>query len=127
MISLVRVLPLLAAGLGSAALLCPLCDRGPALAQAESVHEQSADTATARLHISRMTCGSCPATARLALMKLPGVYRATVTLHDSLGVVSYDPGRVTPEQIAAHLSRATGFGATMLPDSTKTPGRSNGA
>jgi copper chaperone CopZ len=126
MISWLKLLPVLA-GLGSAAFLCPLCDWGPAPAGAESRLEQSTDTAAVRLHISRMTCGSCPATARLALKKLAGVYRATVTLNDSLGVVFYDPKRVTPEQIAAHLTRATGFGATILPDTTKTPRRSEGA
>jgi mercuric ion binding protein len=127
MISWLKLLPVLAVGIGSAAFLCPLCDEGTALARAESPGEQPADTATVRLHISRMTCGTCPATARLALKKLTGVYSATVTLEDSLGVVSYDPRRVTPEQIAAHLTRATGFGATILPDTTKAPRRSNGA
>jgi hypothetical protein len=78
MISWLKLLPVLAVGLGSAAFLCPLCDEGTALARAESPREQSADTAAVRLHISRMTCGSCPATARLALKKLPGVYSATV-------------------------------------------------
>ena len=127
MISWMKSLPVLAAGLGSAAFFCPLCDWGPAPAGAESVLEQSTDMATVRLHISRMTCGSCPATARLALRKLAGVYSAAVTLDDSLGVVSYDPRRVTPEQIAAHLTRATRFGAKILSDTTKTPGRSEGA
>lgn len=127
MISWLKLLPVLAVGFGSAALLCPLCDEGTALARAESPREQSADTAAVRLHISRMTCGSCPATARLALKKLTGVYSATVTLDDSSGIVSYDPRRVTPEQIAAHLTHATGFGATILPDTTKTTRRSSGA
>ena len=76
---------------------------------------QAPDTSTVRLHVSKMTCGSCPTTARLALKRLPGVYSATVTLDDSLGVVRYDPRRVTPVQIAAHLTRLTGFGATILP------------
>lgn len=76
---------------------------------------QTPDTATVRLHISKMTCGSCPATARLALQRLPGVYGATVTLDDSLGVVRYDPHKVTPAQIAGHLTGLTGFGATILP------------
>jgi copper chaperone CopZ len=62
-----------------------------------------------------MTCGTCPTTARLALKRLAGVYSATVTLDDSLGVVRYDPRRVTPAQIAAHLTKLTGFGATRLP------------
>ena len=81
---------------------------------------QSPDTATVRLHISKMTCGSCPATARLALKRLTGVYSATVTLDDSLGVVRYDPRQVSPAHIAAELTRLTGFGATILPDTTKT-------
>jgi mercuric ion binding protein len=79
---------------------------------------QAPDTATVRLHISKMTCGSCPATARLALRRLTGVYSATVTLDDSLGVVRYDPRQVKPAQIAAHLTRLTGYGATVLPDTT---------
>jgi len=84
---------------------------------------QAPDTATVRLHISRMTCGSCPTTARLALRRLPGVYSAAVTLDDSLGVVRYDPSRVTPVKIVAHLTRLTGFGATILPDSSRNAQR----
>ena len=104
-----------------AALFCPLCGGGvPALsAQHVRVAVQAPDTATVRLHISRMTCGSCPTTARLALKRLAGVYSATVTLADSLGVVRYDPKRVTPSRVAAHLTQLTGFGATILPDSSK--------
>lgn len=83
---------------------------------------QTPDTAAVRLHITKMTCGSCPTTARLALKQLTGVYSATVTLDDSLGVVRYDPNQVNPTQIAAHLTRLTGFGATILPDTTKAPG-----
>src|SRR5439155_15520492 len=93
-----------------------------ALLFAAGLAVQTPDTATVRLHISKMTCGSCPATARLALKRLPGVYSATVTLDDSLGVVKYDPRRVTPAEIAAHLTRLTGFGAAILSDSSNTPG-----
>lgn len=83
----------------------------------------AADTAALRLHISKMTCGSCTTTARVALKKLPGVYDAKVTLDDSLGMVRYDPHRVTPEQIAAHLTRLTGYPARVLPDSVKAPAK----
>ena len=81
---------------------------------------QTPDTATVRLHISKMTCGTCPMTARLALKRLAGVYSASVTLNDSLGVVRYDPRQVNPTQIAAHLTKLTGFGATVLTDTTRT-------
>lgn len=104
MFSPVKVALLLVLGLGGAASVAAA---------------QTPDTATVRLHISKMTCGSCPTTARLALKRLTGVYSATVTLNDSLGVVRYDPKEVTPEQIAAHLTKLTGYPATILPASTK--------
>ncbi len=113
-----------AAGLMGAAFLCPLCGGGiqGASLQHLGIAAQTPDTATVRLHISKMTCGSCPATARLALKRLKGVYSASVTLDDSLGVVRYDPRQVNPAQIAAHLTELTGFGATILPNTTKAPG-----
>lgn len=104
MLPSVKVALLLALGLGGASV----------------ANAQTPDTATVRLHISKMTCGSCPTTARLALRRLPGVYSATVTLDDSLGVVRYDPRQVKPSEIAAHLTKLTGFGAIVLPDTMKT-------
>lgn len=101
------------------AVLCPLCDSGQA--GAASIVGRSVgnavvtDTATARLHISGMTCGSCRTTARIALERVAGVYRATVTLEDSLGVVRYDPARVTATHIAEQLTKLTGYRATILP------------
>ena len=114
----------LAAGFSGAAFLCPLCGGGgeEAAAQSAEIAAQVQDTATVRLHISGMTCGSCPTTARLALKQLPGVHSVTVTLDDSLGVVRYDPRKATPAQIAAHLTRVTGYGAKVLPDTTKRSG-----
>ncbi len=124
MLASLKVAVLFAAGVGGAAVLCPLCGVPvqTADAQAAQVTLQAADTATVRLHISKMTCGSCPTTARLALKRLTGVYSATVTLDDSLGVVRYDPRQVNPAQIAANLTRLTGFGAAILPDTTKAHG-----
>lgn len=117
---------LLAGGFTGIAVLCPLGDGGVRVAGATLVRVavQAPDTAIVRLHISQMTCGSCPTTARLALKQLPGVYSATVTLDDSLGAVRYDPRRVTPSEISAHLTRLTGFGATVWPDTTTAPRQS---
>src|SRR5205807_8094746 len=124
MLSSLKITLLFAAALGGAAVLCPLCEAGIQTVRAQSVPvaQQTPDTATVRLHISKMTCGSCPTTARLALKRLKGVYSASVTLDDSLGVVRYDPRQVNPAQIAAHLTKLTGFGATILTDTTKAPG-----
>lgn len=108
--------------LAGAGLLCPLCDAGagPIGAQQVLASHEATDTATVKLHISGMTCGSCPVTARTALKRLPGVLDAKVTLDDSLGVVTYDPRKVTPAQIAAHLTRLTGYGARIIAGSPKT-------
>jgi mercuric ion binding protein len=110
------------AALAGAGVLCPLCGAGasPVGAQQVSGWHEATDTATVRLHISGMTCGSCPVTARTALRRLPGVLDARVTLDDSLGVVTYDPRKVTPAQIAAHLTRLTGYGARIIAESPKT-------
>jgi len=124
MFSSLKVTLLIAAGVGGAAVLCPLSGVGLQTAGARplQVAVQTPDMATVRLHISKMTCGSCPTTARLALKRLKGVYSASVTLDDSLGVVRYDPRQVNPAQIAAHLTKLTGFGATILTHTTKAPG-----
>src|SRR2546422_8389294 len=124
MLSSLKVTLLFAAALGGVAVLCPLCGAGIQAVRAQSVPvaAHTPDTATVRLHISKMTCGSCPATARLALKRLKGVYSASVTLDDSLGVARYDPRQVNPAPIAAHLTALTGFGATILPNTTKAPG-----
>ncbi len=120
MLSNTMVLAALTA-LAGAGLLCPLCDVGarPVGAQQVLASHEATDTATVKLHISGMTCGSCPVTARTALKRLPGVLSAKVTLDDSLGVVTYDPRKVTPAEIAAHLTRLTGYGARIIAESPK--------
>lgn len=112
----------LAAAVGGA-VLCPLCESAVADARpaAPLAATQGTDTATVRFRISGMTCGTCPVTARTALNKLAGVYNATVTLADSLGVVRFDPRRVKPAEIAAYLTKMTGYAAKVLADSAKAP------
>ena len=109
------------AALAGAGVLCPICGGGVPVATAQmiAVAQQPGDTATVKLHISGMTCGSCPVTARTALKKLPGVLDAKVTLDDSLGVVRYDPQKVTPAQIMAHLTRLTGYIARVIEEPAK--------
>ncbi|MGH2402986.1 MAG: cation transporter [bacterium] len=122
MLSSMKTALFVAAGLGGAAGLCPLCGPGTQIANAQAVRVavQTSDTAVVRMHISGMICGACPTTARLALTRLTGVYGATVTLDDSLGVVRYNPRRASPAQIVAHLTRLTGFRARILADSAST-------
>lgn len=110
---------LIIGGASAMGAICPLCNEAAdARTDRVIVALQRADTATVRLHISKMTCATCTVTARVALKKLAGVYEATVSYSDSLGVVRYDPKHVTPTQIAEHLTRLTGYPAKILPDST---------
>ena len=105
---------------GGGAIICPLCESGNATTTTAAAIPQAVDTSTVRLHISGMTCGSCPTTARLALTRVPGVYSAAVTLADSLGIVRYDGARVSAKEIATQLTKRTGYVATVLPDTAKT-------
>ncbi|MGQ0538390.1 MAG: cation transporter, partial [Gemmatimonadaceae bacterium] len=117
----IKTVLVVAAAIGAVNVICPLCETEAARAAAlgTTLAAQVADTATVHLHISGMTCGTCPITARVALKKLAGVYDAKVTFDDSLGVVRYDPRRVTPAQIALHLNELTGYRARVLPDSVR--------
>lgn len=99
--------------------LSPLSPSHVAGAQAVPATKDT-DTATVRLHISGMTCGTCPITARKAINKLAGVYGSTVTYADSLAVVRFDPRTVAPAEIAAYLTKMTGYATAVLPDSSRT-------
>lgn len=122
MLSIVKSLAIL--GVIGATVICPLCESRIAAARpiVQSHDAPSAtDLATTRLHISGMTCGTCPVTARVALKRIPGVYDATVTLGDSLAVVQYNPDRVTPLQIAAQLTKMTGYPTKVLDSAKPSP------
>lgn len=110
--------------LAGTGILCPICGAGAGTVEAQPAARVTAvsDTATVRLHISGMTCGSCPVTARLALKKVAGVYSAKITLEDSLGVVKYDPKLVTPAQITGQLTQRTGYGAKVIAEPAKPAG-----
>jgi len=116
------------ASVAAGTVLCPLCQAGVVPDETRSgwQTEQVNDTATVRLHISGMTCSTCPTTARVTMMKMPGVVSVIVTLDDSLGVVRYDPARVTPAQITEHLAKLTDYRATVLADSVRTHRKQRG-
>ncbi|OIQ79743.1 copper chaperone CopZ [mine drainage metagenome] len=51
------------------------------------------------LQIAGMACGGCANTVKQALLELPGVAGAEVSHADASAIVSYDPDRVTLEQM----------------------------
>jgi copper chaperone CopZ len=106
--------------LAGAGLLCPDCLQ-PAAADAPAAPQLAdaavaADTATAKLAIKGMTCGSCATTARIALERTEGVYRAEVSYDSASAVVQYDPKKTAPARLIANLKEMTGYEATLVPD-----------
>lgn len=58
------------------------------------------DLRTATLEVSGMTCASCPLTVKQVLKKLPGVSEASVDYKTNTARVTFDRGKVQPEQLA---------------------------
>lgn len=67
---------------------------------------------TATFKVEGMTCAGCVLGARTALQRLDGVEKAEVSYEEERAVVSYDPDRVTPEEMAEAIAQV-GFRALL--------------
>jgi copper chaperone CopZ len=65
-----------------------------------------ANPAVATLTIGGMHCPACSARVTKALTALPGVQAAEVSLEEHRAVVTYDPGKVTPELLRQAVTAA---------------------
>lgn len=65
------------------------------------------------LRIKGMTCGGCVLGVRKVLTRLNGVSKAEVSYENQSAVVSYDPAKVTVEQMIAAI-RTLGYEATVV-------------
>lgn len=72
------------------------------------------DTTVRRFAIQGMTCGSCAVTARIAIQRSSGVYKAEVSYDEAKATVWYDSVQTSPSQIIAVLEKATGYEAREL-------------
>jgi copper chaperone CopZ len=108
------LVPLVAAVMVAAAFLCPICEDGVPVVEAQA--PVAADS-TVRFHVTGMTCGSCATTARTALRRLAGVRSAAVSYDSATATVRFDARQVNSAQIASHLLRMTGYRATVIADS----------
>jgi copper chaperone CopZ len=102
------------AGLFGATSVCAVCLPGVAADTRASVVAAASDTATVKLAIKGMTCGSCATTARIALQSVEGVFKADVSYEAASAVVQYDPAKTSPEAFIAHLKKQTGYVATVV-------------
>ncbi|POZ60301.1 heavy-metal-associated domain-containing protein [Chromobacterium alticapitis] len=64
------------------------------------------------LNIDGMTCGGCVKTVQDVLDTMAGVSDTSVSLEAKQAQVSYDPGLVSPEELAAAVVEA-GFDVTF--------------
>lgn len=65
------------------------------------------------LDVPSMNCSLCPLTVRKALERVPGVIEARATYEPKRAEVTYDPDRVTPDQLAKTVGEA-GYPATVV-------------
>ena len=81
----------------------------PAIASTPAI-----DSNTVTLHIEGMTCGGCVIGVRRVLERLAGVQKADVSYEKQRAVVTYDPDKVTIEQMIAAISTLK-YRATVVP------------
>lgn len=65
------------------------------------------------LHVEGMTCPSCKAAVKTALLRLPGVRDAKVDVARRSANVEYDASKVSPQQMVTAVNRL-GYEATLL-------------
>jgi copper chaperone CopZ len=123
---ILKLMYIAGAALTGAALVCPLCldASGSKVAPHDALitsatMNAAADTARAKLTIRGMTCGSCATTARIALERSEGVYRARVSYDSASAVVVYDPEKTSPPAFIAELKKLTGYEAVVARVSSK--------
>ena len=68
--------------------------------------------ASAKFHITGMTCGHCQMKVEKALRENAGVYSAVVDLQDGEAEVDFDDDSVTAQQLVAAVENA-GYGAKL--------------
>ncbi|MHB1006016.1 MAG: heavy-metal-associated domain-containing protein [Chloroflexota bacterium] len=76
-------------------------------------------TAKAVYRVRGMTCGSCVAHVKRALLAVPGVKRATVDLMSNTAMVGFDPALATPGDLFVAVSRV-GYSLLPLTPDTET-------
>ena len=64
-----------------------------------------AQSATVKIDIHGMHCGGCVQAIDTALAGMEGVVQDSVSLEDSLALVTYDPAKVAPEAMVAAIEK----------------------
>ena len=78
-----------------------------------------AQTTTSTFDVEGMTCGGCEAGVKLKVKKLDGVTSVDASYDEGTTVVTYDPEKVTTEQIIAAIQEL-GYDAELREDDGTT-------
>jgi copper chaperone CopZ len=73
----------------------------------------TAELARVNFAVQGMTCGGCAASTKMVLKRLDGVEDAGASYAESAAWASYDPARVTPEQMMEAI-RELGYTPTVV-------------
>ena len=100
---------------------CELCRPAEAHAavagyRAPAAAPSSAALDTAVLNIEGMDCGGCTIATRKVLERLDGVMKADVSYEEKRAVVTFDPQKVTTQQMIAAVATLK-YTATVVPPS----------
>ena len=82
-------------------------------AQAPAPTRPATTLRTVTLAVKGMTCAGCVLGTRTVLTRLPGVTKADVSYEKGTAVVTYDPAKVTVEQMIAAI-KTLGYTATLV-------------
>jgi copper chaperone CopZ len=85
----------------------------PEGAQAQTPVRPAMASLTVTLAVKGMTCGGCVLATRKVLTRLPGVTKADVSYEKGTAVVTYDPAKVTVEQMIAAI-KTLGYTAMVV-------------
>lgn len=79
-----------------------------------AMHAQNstAQEQTVTMHVSGMTCGTCPISVRHRALQLKGVHTAVVDLDTATAIVTYEDSEQSPQAIAQAITKL-GYPATV--------------
>jgi len=67
---------------------------------------------TVTMHVSGMTCGTCPISVRHRALQMKGVHAAAVDLNTALATVTFENSEQSPQAIAQAITKL-GYPATI--------------
>jgi copper chaperone CopZ len=88
-----------------------------AVAFTVAADDSASGTTTTVFAVEGMTCGGCEAGVKVAVKKLDGVEKVTASHAEGRATVTYDPSKVTPEDIEAAIEKI-GYQARALEGGT---------